>query len=54
MAFYGKTIKQAIFFHIEKFLLFCGNKNELDKTDENYDGLWCGFVLHQGHQCGSC
>jgi hypothetical protein len=40
MAFYGNTMKQDRFFHILEFLHFSDNKNELHKTDENYDRLW--------------
>jgi len=40
MAFYGKTMKWDRFYHILRFLHFSDNKNEPDKTDENYDQLW--------------
>jgi len=40
MAFYGKTMKQGRFYRILRFLNFSDNKNEPDKTDENYDQLW--------------
>jgi hypothetical protein len=40
MAFYSNTMKREIFFHILRFLHFSNNKNQPDKTDENYDRLW--------------
>jgi hypothetical protein len=40
MAFYGNTMKLDRFLHILSFLHFSDNRNEPDKTDENYDRLW--------------
>jgi hypothetical protein len=37
MVFYGNTMKWDRFFHILRFLLFSDNRNEPDKTGENYD-----------------
>jgi predicted nucleotidyltransferase len=39
-AFYGNTMKRDRFFHILRFLHFSNNKNQSDKTDENYNRLW--------------
>jgi hypothetical protein len=33
-------MKRDRFFHILRFLAFSNNRNEPDKTDENYDRLW--------------
>jgi hypothetical protein len=40
MAFYRNTMKRDRFLHILRFLHFSDNRNEPDKTDENYDRLW--------------
>jgi hypothetical protein len=40
MAFYRNTMKRDIFLHFLRFLHFSDNKNEPDKTDENYERLW--------------
>jgi hypothetical protein len=40
MAFHKNTIKLERLFHILRFIHFRDNKNEPDKTDENYDRLW--------------
>jgi len=40
MAFYRNTMKRDRFCHILRFLHFSDNKNECDKTDENYVWLW--------------
>jgi hypothetical protein len=40
MAFYGNTMKRGRFLHILRFPHFSDNRNEPDKTDENYDRLW--------------
>jgi hypothetical protein len=40
VAFYRNTLKQDRFFHTLRFLHFSDNKNEPDKTNENYDRLW--------------
>jgi predicted nucleotidyltransferase len=39
MAFYGNTMKRDIFLNFLRFLYF-SDKNEPDKTAENYDRLW--------------
>ena len=40
MAFYGNIMTRDRFYHILRFLHFSDNKNEPNKTDENYDRLW--------------
>ena len=40
MAFYGNAMKRYRFCHILRFIHWSDNKNEPDKTDENYDQLW--------------
>jgi len=39
-AFYRNAMKRDRFYHIFGFLHFSHNKNELDKTCENFDRLW--------------
>jgi hypothetical protein len=40
MAHQGNTMKQGRFFHILRFLDFCDNRNDPDKTHKNYDRSW--------------
>ena len=35
-----KNTKRAGFYHIRRFIHFSDNKNETDKTDENFNRLW--------------
>ena len=39
-AFYRNIMKWDRVCHVLRFLYFSDNKNEPDKTDENYDWLW--------------
>jgi hypothetical protein len=57
VAFYRNTLNWDKFFHILKFLHFSDNKNEPDKTNNNYDRLqnmritlinqWCICLILQ-------
>jgi hypothetical protein len=38
--FYSNVMKRDRFFHILRFLHFCNNMNQPDKTDKCYDRLW--------------
>jgi len=38
--FYSTTMKQDRYLHILGYLNFTDNRNEPDRTDENFDRLW--------------
>lgn len=38
--FYSTMIKWDRYLHILSYLQFTDNRNELDRTDENFDRLW--------------
>jgi len=38
--FYGTMMKRNQYFHILHYLRFTDNRNEPDRTDENFDRLW--------------
>src|SRR5215510_4837132 len=38
--FYGTTMKRDRYLHILRYLHFTDNRNEPDRTDENFDRLW--------------
>jgi len=38
--FYGTMMKQDQYLHILRYLHFADNRNEPDRTDENFDRLW--------------
>jgi len=38
--FYGTVMKQDQYLHILRYLHFTDNRNEPDRTDENFDRLW--------------
>jgi len=40
IAFYANTMKRDRVYNILTFLHFSDNRNEPDKTDENYNQLW--------------
>jgi hypothetical protein len=40
VAFYGNIVEQDRFLNLQRFLHFSGNRNEPEKTGENYDMLW--------------
>ena len=38
--FYGTMMNQDRYLHILRYFYFTDNRNERDKTDENFDRLW--------------